>query len=326
MKKHKSKIFFIIRFCIAFGIIYYLIANSDNLFKSLIEVNFQYLISGIVLYLVFLLATSYRWLLLLKTQNIHLTFFDTFSLTMQGYFFSLVIPGGSIVGDLLKTAFLIKKIPKDQRVKGISSILMDRIIGMIALFSLSITSIIISLNLILKSNDNIKMLTIFIIVISLIGLCGGISVFFVNYFRKINFINNLIIKFSKSEDSFVSKILESVDIYKTKYKTILFTIILTFIFCHLNVGIILYLLTLGLGLTIPFYQVLLAVTIGNIIALIPITPTGIGTRDYTIIAILSIGLSIENITLVPLILTGIMVCYNLSGSLFFLLQKSKKLD
>ncbi len=326
MKKHKSKIFFIIRFCIAFGIIYYLIANSDNLFKSLIEVNFQYLISGIVLYLVFLLATSYRWLLLLKTQNIHLTFFDTFSLTMQGYFFSLVIPGGSIGGDLLKTAFLIKKIPKDQRVKGISSILMDRIVGMIALFSLSITSIIISLNLILKSNDNIKMLTIFIIVISLIGLCGGISVFFVNYFRKINFINNLIIKFSKSEDSFVSKILESVDIYKTKYKTILFTIILTFIFCHLNVGIILYLLTLGLGLTIPFYQVLLAVTIGNIIALIPITPTGIGTRDYTIIAILSIGLSIENITLVPLILTGIMVCYNLSGSLFFLLQKSKKLD
>ncbi len=324
MKNHKSILFFILRLVIALGILYYLAQYSENVFKNFLEINIYYLLTSVLLYGITLITTSYRWMLLLKTQDINLSFFDSFSLTMQGYFFSLVIPGGSIGGDIVRTTFLIKKIPSDKKVQGISSILIDRIVGMIALFSLSIISIILSLSLILNSTKNIKILVCFIAIISLIGLICGLSAFFIDYFRKINFINYIILKLTKKEDSFISKILDSVNIYKNNFKSIIFTIILSFIFCHLNTGLILYLLTQGVGLNISFPQALLAIIMGNIIALIPITPTGIGTRDWTITAILAIGLSLKAVTIIPMIFTAIMLAFFLSGSIFFLTQKTNK--
>lgn len=324
MKNHKSILFFILRLVIALGILYYLAQHSENVFKNFLEINIYYLLTSVLLYGITLITTSYRWMLLLKTQDINLSFFDSFSLTMQGYFFSLVIPGGSIGGDIVRTTFLIKKIPSDKKVQGISSILIDRIVGMIALFSLSIISIILSLSLILNSTKNIKILVCFIAIISLIGLICGLSAFFIDYFRKINFINYIILKLTKKEDSFISKILDSVNIYKNNFKSIIFTIILSFIFCHLNTGLILYLLTQGVGLNISFPQALLAIIMGNIIALIPITPTGIGTRDWTITAILAIGLSLKAVTIIPMIFTAIMLAFFLSGSIFFLTQKTNK--
>ena len=54
---------------------------------------------------------------------------------MQGYFFSLVIPGGAIGGDVAKMGLLARRSQPGSRAEGVFTVVMDRVIGMIALFA-----------------------------------------------------------------------------------------------------------------------------------------------------------------------------------------------
>lgn len=55
-----------------------------------------------------------------------------------------------------------------------------------------------------------------------------------------------------------------------------------------------YLLTLGIGVPLPFSEMVLMVTFSSLLSLLPITVAGIGTRDVTLIALFGlVGLPVE---------------------------------
>src|SRR5215831_19922962 len=79
--------------------------------------------------------TAWRWNLLLRAQEIRIPYRRAFGLTMIGFLFNLVIPG-AVGGDVVKGYYITRAAP-GRRSQAATSVLMDRILGVVALFLLT---------------------------------------------------------------------------------------------------------------------------------------------------------------------------------------------
>jgi glycosyltransferase 2 family protein len=323
----KSFIFFVIKIIIAAGIIYWLIHNNYNDFiKAIQNIDAFWLVVAVFLYLFMVLASALRWFLLLKLLKIDIHYYETFSLNMQGYFFSLVIPGGSLGGDLVKTGFLLTRLPKGRKLEATSTIFMDRFLGMLGQFFIGIIMGIICIPLIMEMDYLSKITTIILIFLSLVGILVGMTILFHRKLEKIKLFArgiNVVDKYSKG---FVSRITGILDVYSNSKKTLINCILVGVVFIQCSIVFIFYFIALGIHSSfIPIKSIFLAVSIGNTMGLLPITPSGIGTRDAITKSILNAGGFIEgDAVVIPLLYTSIMILFSLFGGLFFIFTKNKK--
>jgi uncharacterized membrane protein YbhN (UPF0104 family) len=78
--------------------------------------------------------TAWRWKLLLRVQDVPLPFRLAWGLTMIGTLFNVVIPG-AVGGDLIKGYWITRAAP-GRRAKAATSVVMDRVAGLIGLLFL----------------------------------------------------------------------------------------------------------------------------------------------------------------------------------------------
>jgi len=82
-----------------------------------------------------LALTAWRWNLLLEAQALALPFREAFRLTMIGTLFNLAIPT-SVGGDVVKGYYLSRK-TREKRPEAVTTIVLDRIIGLVGLVMLA---------------------------------------------------------------------------------------------------------------------------------------------------------------------------------------------
>ena len=99
--------------------------------EAISNANHLWLLGGFVLYGLVELIGVWRWHLLLKVQGITLHWTRLIALLLIGLFFNYFIPGGT-GGDVVKIFYLLKETP-GQRGQALLSVLVDRLIGIIAL-------------------------------------------------------------------------------------------------------------------------------------------------------------------------------------------------
>ncbi len=128
----------VLKICVAVGLVSWLVRTG----KITLE-PFQRLFSSPLLLfavMVFSLITIFlgalRWHLLLKPQSTQLPFKRIISLAFMGLFFNYAIPG-TVGGDVVKGYYLFKEIP-ESKLFAATSILMDRILGLIGLLILGV--------------------------------------------------------------------------------------------------------------------------------------------------------------------------------------------
>ncbi len=83
-----------------------------------------------------IVLTFLRWFILLKALGFAFTVRDALRLGFIGYLFNFVAPG-SVGGDLVKAALLAKRQP-GRRTTAVATVLLDRILGMLALFVIGV--------------------------------------------------------------------------------------------------------------------------------------------------------------------------------------------
>jgi hypothetical protein len=88
------------------------------------------LAAAVAVFPIVFLITAYRWNRLLAALDIHLTHARTFTLAMVGAFYNTFMPG-STGGDLLKAYYASKQ--THHRTRAVLSVIIDRVLGMIAL-------------------------------------------------------------------------------------------------------------------------------------------------------------------------------------------------
>lgn len=90
--------------------------------------------AALLVYVVALLVTFFRWFTLVKALGLPFRIQDAFRLGFIGNVFNLVIPG-AVGGDVIKAAFLCRE--QEHKTQAVASMVIDRALGLLGLFALA---------------------------------------------------------------------------------------------------------------------------------------------------------------------------------------------
>ncbi len=325
---------FLIKFALAAGIVAYLVCqDTTEIEKGLETFNYYWLIPAAAIYIAHMAVSALRWHRLAGVLNVGLTRMEAVSLSMQAYFFSLVVPGGAIGGDLVKIGVLSSRSRSGTKVEGAFTILMDRISGMIALFALTVAvtipAIPVLMNVSLPETMEFQLTPAVkeagiagLFILCLAGLAASMAVFFHRTMEKIPPVGYLMRKADALTHGMISRMTAATDAYRTNWPVTLKAVLVSIPFVHLMTAAAFLCLLAGSGAALPsLLTVTAAVTIGNIAGLLPIFPSGIGGRDVTVIMILAAGgMASGEAKTVQLIYTALMIVCQLLAGIFFIID------
>ena len=335
--KVKDIALFIIRIALAVGIIGYLIhSNYSTLKEALDNFNFYWLIPAALLYSGHLCVGAWRWRMLLQLQGISVSFMESLSLTMQGFFFSLALPGGSLGGDVVKAACIAKRAPDGKKVTGAFTILIDRVLGMLALFLLAAIAGVASYPLLAKSSAVMEIVLYSLFFGCFFGVVATVGLFLHRQLEKIRIIKWCIDFLDNLTKGAVHGMMDAMDSFRSAWATLIKAVIVTIFGVHLVLAGVVYCISLGIDKpSVPKVDpeiYVLATTLGNAAGVIPVTPSGTGTRDAVSSKIFAAAFMVNNTNLtekeafgigfaISLIFTALILVFNLSGGLFFIMDK-----
>ena len=116
-------------------------AKRAQMKEALWTADYTWIVAAIFAYILVEIAAGIRWQILLKVQQIHLSIPRVTGLFFIGMFYNQFLPGGT-GGDIIKTYLLFKEAPS-KKPGALLAVLFDRIIGLVAL--ISITGVLIGL-------------------------------------------------------------------------------------------------------------------------------------------------------------------------------------
>ena len=123
---------------------YWLIASGRLDFSVLFESPPGLLhLSGLILLLIYMIIQAMRWWWLLLTQNISIPLKRVVELSWISNFFTIVLPG-TAGGELVRAYYIVKDAP-NLKVSSVSTVLVDRILGLYSLLWLGVASFLVLL-------------------------------------------------------------------------------------------------------------------------------------------------------------------------------------
>ena len=293
--------------------------------------NWGWLAAAFALYILHLFVNAWRWRLLLAYRRIPCSLFSAFSLTTQSFFFSLVMPGGAIGGDVIRAGFLAYRVPKGQKFDGVFTILMDRFTGMIGIFLTVFLALPFAWRYLDGTDPKAKLLTFVLLGASAAGLLAAAVIFLHKQLEKLAFFRWGEDLGAKLTHGFSTKLLDALDSYSGAGREIVVCVLASILGVNFVLGLCFYCVCLAFSASLAplFAPIVVAITVGNIAGLIPATMSGIGLRDYFVAAILGAALAelpdCQIAELAPtLVMTGVIIAGGLFGGIFFLFDNPRK--
>ena len=271
-----KKTYLILKILFVIVIVYLLFLYNIIQIPSINILLNKYLFIILPLLFITLLTASFSWWLLLRAENYNIPLITTYHIYATGSFFNIFMPGGT-GGDVVKGIYMYRYIKPSQRTPGIFSIIVQRILGMHALLSISL---IMGLLLFDKIFVNEELFFIFlallILVVMSIFLLGLFFLFTDKIIYKVQPKDNL--EISKTR-AIILRILQSLRTYKSK-KIILFSCWLISAFNHILISSSLILMAEIINLNhLNLFEVIFASGISIVTNAIPLTPGGIGIGE-----------------------------------------------
>jgi hypothetical protein len=134
----RSLVINIVLSAVAFGLLGLAIYSNREEIRGVLNrsIGWRLLAVAFGIYLTAIVLTFGRWFLLLRAVEVPLSLRDAIRLGFIGNVFNLVIPG-AVGGDVVKAGFVIQKVPRERRVHGLASMVIDRLVGLLGLFLLA---------------------------------------------------------------------------------------------------------------------------------------------------------------------------------------------
>ncbi|MEM0360272.1 MAG: lysylphosphatidylglycerol synthase transmembrane domain-containing protein [Candidatus Diapherotrites archaeon] len=259
-----------------------LFIDTSKLLETLAKTNLFLFFSATLLSLPAVFFRSLKWHLMLKKQGHDFPLKKIFKYYFIGIGLGSFTPGR--IGDFAKAIFVNKKI-KSLPV-SFSSVLVDRLIDLSVLVGLGIFSLCIFLWI-----YQTTIISITVIIAMVVGLASCFYLLFnkrllkkaLKPFYRILVPEKFKEKLSSGFDSFMDSVQALL-----KNRSLLAIAVFLSLASWLFEVFAEYLLALSLGIELPVSFVFLAVSLATLISLLPLSISGIGTRDALIIALFSL--------------------------------------
>lgn len=284
---------FILKASISISLLTFLLVNIDwdTVLKSLKSANIFLIVTASLLNIIERFEMTYKWNLLIRVRNIIVKFGRLFWINSIGSFLGLFLPS-SLGTDVVRGYYLVKN--NSEKSVSISSVFVDRVLGMFSLLLLGVISVFFAGELIEKFNIKFYVVAIFLL---------SIIVFYLfqrdesaKYFNKI--FNR--IKHKKIVEN-VLKLHTSILEYKKYPKTLLLSFLITLLVQVTRV-LTYYFIALAFNIQISVIYFFLFVPIIMLIIMIPISIGGLGLREGTFVAFFTlVGMSMNDAVIISFI-------------------------
>jgi len=218
------------------------------------------------------IAKAWRWHWLMRMQKVSLSFKDALKIYLSAYYYGALTPGR--LGEILKV-FYVKRYGGTSAAVGLSSVLTDRLMDIYTSFVLGCLGL-----YFLDLLGPLNWLGLFIPAVSVVFLGvmlnRRVAMFLIDRLSRILLLRRISIKADALVREFTEATLELIK--PGIWLPVLITLITYAVFfygCLLIAG--------ALGVQIPYRDIAFFVSIGTIIAIIPISIAGLGTRDAILI-------------------------------------------
>ena len=331
----KKYLVFTLKTLLAVGIIAFLFRKPGKIVACFRHFDLRYLAPALACYGAHILVCAWRWRELAKIVGVRLRPIEAVSLTFQGNLFSLVIPGGAIGGDVVKMGAVTRRSATGSKAVGAFTVLMDRIVGMIALFSLELAILVPSIPLLMRVSVSEMELTpgmkklgiLLLALLAVAGLTASCVIFFHRLIEKIPLFGALMRRSDKMTHGTVSRLTAATDTYSASWRHLVVLVAASIFFVHLMTVAPMCFLLSGLGVRYRIFDVVVAVVVGNIIGLIPLFPGGFGGRDVAAITLLAAaGVAPDDAKTAQLIYTVMILFFSLGGAAFLICDPGRALD
>jgi len=273
----KNKWFFrLIGIAIFAFILIYKIDLKETLFVFY-RLDFFYFFLAIIIMVIASTIKPFRWQYILKTLNINYSFWNTYKLYFVGLFMGVITPGR--IGEAGKILYLRKDHhPLD---KSLISIIIDRLADVLFLITFGFVGLFFFFSFFKTLIFSIAFFAIIGIILFLLIIKNKGAKIILK--KAIFFLTPAKYK-QKIEKSFL-KFIKILKLYKFKnYFSIFFITTL----CWLPSYAAVYFLAKSVGITeASFFYLAISITITSLITILPISISGIGTREASLLLLLA---------------------------------------
>lgn len=321
LRRHLSTV---LKMAIASGIIYWLVQSGKLNFSALKSMlSPGPFLLGLALLGLSILAATLRWRVLLETQSIHTKTWPLLKLTLIGTFFNYAMPGG-VGGDLVK-AFYFYRDQKESRAAAVSSVAVDRILGLYTMVVMALSVMIYDFQHVATSAVLHKLFLLFCVI-----FLGFSLVLFLLFTRRPFFQDRIhkILSYLPKQDKFI-KLYSSTQLYGSSPGHLLQVIGYSLV---AQITSICFLILAGevsgLADGTKWSTYFLVAPLGFMATAIPISPAGIGVGQAAFYFLFNNYLGYKS-EIGPTIVTAMQMfqlLYGLVGAVFYLQRKEKSVE
>ena len=315
----------LIKLALAILIVWLLLKHADIKKEHFANLNLWFLLPAFAAVLLQNLLTGVRWWALMRSVGIKTSVWAAVSLTMQGLFYTLFIPGGTVSGDVVKAALIAGNTGHGHKFDAAFSVLIDRICGLCGLFVLSWSAALLALLLDWQYSSAFRDFMLVIVIASPLFLLCAWAGFRCDLLLKIPLLRRLYDFSNRLSKGAIGRIEEAMSAYRPAGKIVTGWILISGLIAFPLIALAVWFIAAAALGWQDASQVdsiigsLLSGSIGELAGILPLTPGGIGVRDAAFLEIFkACGLPSASAAVIPIVFTTLFVLASSTGAIFAL--------
>ena len=282
-----------------------------GLFAIIATTSLALLLLGVVYYGLVNILGTIRWYILLRAQGMRISLRRVFHLSFLGYFFNNVMPGLT-GGDLAKAYYVTRETEK--KTAGVTTVFVDRLIGIVALASLSGIMILINLG------DPRFQGPAIVVLAFLAGVAVGGIALFSRRIRGILRLNRIVRKIPFEG---VKRILREIDqavyLFRSHKVAMLVALLISFVVHTVSVSAnIVFGGAIGVELAWEKYFIFLPIVFMIMSIPISLSGWGVGERSYQGL-LATVGVPLNQAAMMGVLFNLTRTAWSLPGAIFMVL-------
>lgn len=263
----------------------------DKLLSAFLTIDPIFMALSLLLVPVFMILQTYKWAYLLKRQGISLRMGYLTKVYLIGAFYCTITPAR--IGSLVRILYIKKRTGKSLG-ECSTSVVIDKVMDIFAIFILAVLGALFLIDIV-SSEVAITMMAVFLVFIFIIVLFTRKG--FSRKMLKMVYRFGLPAKFKKGAHETFHSFYNSMPRFRDMIVPVALSIASWVVIYSIS-----FLIAMSLQMDVPFHVFVTTYAIASIVGLIPITVGGWGTREATLIAILSLfAVSPEKIVVMSII-------------------------
>ena len=270
----KKTVVTLLQLAVTLGALYWVFHKPQtrhDMASALREASVPWLLAALAVGSLSPLAASIRLWLLLRVQNPAVSLWRMIQLCMTGMFFNLFLPG-STGGDAVKFFYLLRGSEPRRRAGIIFAIVMDRLLGLLALIIMASVFLVLRYRWLTQTRDTTNLVNAFTVII--FGAGGLIALVFVVV--QLRLVDRL--PAGMPGRTKLIEVASAVQVYTRAWPTTLGGIGISFV-GHSSFFFAYYFASNALQSGVRFVDMTVLLPIVNTILALPISMSGVGVRE-----------------------------------------------